>query len=464
MFVRSVASTTLPLSCVLALTLAGCTSSPFDLDLPGTRPLIRDLPRHAAPADPQRWSRTEAGPAVSGELSLRDALAAALLHNPRLHASAWGPRVEEATRLQAGLRPNPEVGIEFENFAGSGELSGADALETTLMLSQLIELGGKRKARVRVAEGAWQVSVLDYEAERLAVLTETAMRFVRVLEIQHRLQLAERARDLAEESRRVIDRRVQAGDVSPIDEIKARLESESARITADRLQRDLDAARRDLSAMWNQDDPTYTTLIGSLDQLGPNPSLTELSAMIDAHPQVQRWAAEADRLAAAVELERARGVPDVNAGLGVRYENEIEDAALVAGMSVPLPLFDRNQGGILAARLRASQAIDEGRASRRELTTRLNRAHARLSAAYHEAQAISDVLLPAAHNAYEATRRAYEEGKVAYLNVLDAQRTLFDTEAQRLEALAEYHTALVEVEGLIATPLDAVDSGHTPLP
>lgn len=464
MLSRSIAYKTLKISCVLLLAITGCTPSPFDLDLPETRPLIRDLPRHAAPADPKRQHHDGTGPAVSGELSLRDALAAALLHNPRLHASAWGPRLEEANRLQAGLRPNPEAGVEFENFAGSGELSGADALETTLMLSQLIELGGKRDSRVRVAEEAWRVSAFDYEAERLAVLTETATRFVRVLEIQQQVQLAERTRDLAEESRRVIDRRVQAGDVSPIDEIKARLESESARITADRLKRDLDAARRDLSAMWDQDEPTYTALIGSLDRLGPNPSLTDLSATIDAHPEVQRWAAEADRLAAAVELERARGVPDVDAGLGVRYENEINDAALVAGVSVPLPIVDRNQGNILAARLRAAQAIDEGRAIRRELATRLNRAHARLSAAYHEAQAITDVLLPASRDAYEATRRAYEEGKVPYLSVLDAQRTLFDTEAQRLEALAEYHTALVEVEGLIATPLDAVDSGMTPPP
>ena len=287
---------------------------------------------------------------VSGELSLRDALAAALLHNPRLHASAWGPRIEEANRLQAGLIPNPEAGVEFENFAGSGELSGTDALETTLMLSQLIELGGKRESRVRVAEGAWRVSALDYEAERLAVLTETAARYVRVLEIQQRVEIAERAQDLAEESRRVIDRRVQAGDVSPIDEIKARLESESARISADRLKRDLDAARRELSAMWDQDEPAFTSLLGSLDDIGPAaPPLTGLAARVEAHPEVQRWVAEAERRVAAVELERAQAVPDINAGLGIRYVNEIEDAALVGSVSVPLTVFDRNQGGILSA-------------------------------------------------------------------------------------------------------------------
>lgn len=439
------------------VTFPGCVQSPFDPTPPESRPLMRDLPRYSAPIDPSGPSSQALGEAVtSGDLALRDALAAALLHNPRLHATAWGPRIKEANRLQAGLPPNPEAGIEFENFAGSGELSGTDALETTISLSQLIELGGKRNFRVQAAEDAWQVSALDYETLRLAVLTETAARFVRVLEIQHRVEFAERARDLAEESRRVINRRVQAGDVSPIDEIKARLESESARISADRLKRDLSAARRELSAMWDEDEPAFTVALGTLEELSPVPSLSDLAIRVKSHPEVQRWIAEAERRAATVDLERAQTVPDVNAGLGVRYMNDINDTALVGSVSVPLPLFDKNQGGILAARLRAAQAIDEGRASRRELLTRLNREYSRLVAAYHEVKAIDSAILPAARDAYKATRRAYDEGKIPYLSVLDAQRTLFETEAQRLETLAEYHTALVQVEGIISAPLSEV--------
>ena len=159
-------------------------------------------------------------------------------------------------------------------------------------------------------------------------------------------------------------------------------------------------------------------------------------------------------------------MPDVNAGIGARYVNEIDDVALVGGLSIPIPLFDRNQGGILAARLGAAQALSEGRASRRALATRLVREHARLTAAFHEAASVETALLPAARDAYDATRRAYEEGKLPYLDVLDAQRTLFDTETQRLEALAEYHHALVQVEGLISSPLnttrggDAIESEH----
>ena len=435
--------------------LSGCTPSPFDYEPPTARPLLRDMPRYEAPAEPDRVGSGSDVVVIGEQLTLRQALAAALVHNPRLRSLAWEPRIAEARRLLAGLLPNPSVGVEVEDFAGSGNLNGFDSVETTIAFSQLLELGGKRDRRVRVAEGQWTVAALDFETQRLAVLTDTASRFVRVLELQQRVEFAVRAEALAEENRRVIDRRVQAGDVSPIDEIKARLESESARIAADRLGRELEAAKRELSAMWDVTDPGFDVATGSLDDLMPVPLLGALTDLVEQHPEVQRWVAETERRSSVVALERAEAVPDVTAGAGIRHVEESEDVGLVVSVSVPLTIFDRNQGGILAARLKAAQAIDEGRASRRHLANRLIRAHARLTAAYHEAKAIDATLLPAAKDAYDATRRAYDEGKLPYLDVLDAQRTLFDTESQRLVALAEYHAAKVQVEGLISEPLNA---------
>ena len=260
--------------------------------------------------------------AIGEQMTLRQALAAALVRNPRLRSLAWEPRIAEARRLQAGLSPNPSIGIEVEDFAGSGSLNGFESAETTIAFSQLLELGGKRDRRVRVAEGQWAVAALDFEAQRLAVLTDTATRFVRVLELQQRVEFAVRAQELAEENRHVIDRRVQAGDVSPIDEIKARLESESARIAADRRGRELDAAKRDLCAMWDATNPDFDVAIGSLDDLLPVPLLDALTDLVEQHPEVQRWIAETERRSSVVALERSQAVPNVTAtwrpGLFVR--------------------------------------------------------------------------------------------------------------------------------------------------
>ncbi|MEL7048547.1 MAG: TolC family protein, partial [Pseudomonadota bacterium] len=131
--------------------------------------MLADLPRYSAPADPSGRRAASGNLNIPDPLTLRESLAAALLHHPKLQTVAWDLRIEEARHLQAGLLPNPEAELELENFGGSGELSGTDALETTLSLRQLIELGGKREARIRAAEGAWRVSRLDYETQRLDV-------------------------------------------------------------------------------------------------------------------------------------------------------------------------------------------------------------------------------------------------------------------------------------------------------
>lgn len=354
--------------------LSGCAPSPFDFEPPAARPLLRDMPRYEAPAEPGQAAPRSDVVTIGEELTLRQALAAALVRNPKLRSLAWEPRIAERGGCKLAYCRTQMSASKWRTSRALEPLSGFDSAETTLAFSQLLELGGKRDRRVQAAEGQWTVAALDFEAQRLAVLTDTASRFVRVLELQQRVEFAIRAQALAEEDRRVIDRRVQAGDVSPIDEIKARLESESARIAADRLSRELDAARRELSAMWDATEPGFEIAVGSLDDLMPVPLLGALTELVEQHPEVQRWIAETERRSSVVDLERAQAVPDVTAGAGIRYVEETDDVGLVASFSVPLTIFDRNQGGILAARLRAAQAIDEGRASRRDLATRLVRA------------------------------------------------------------------------------------------
>ena len=142
-----------PISLIIAgltsIALTACAPSPLEFELPESSPLLRELPRYSAPANPDRSRQAARAVSTSGDLTLRNAIAAALLSNPALRAAAWEPRLAEANRLQAGLSPNPEIGLELENFAGTGALGGTGALETTLVLSQLIELGGKKARRYR---------------------------------------------------------------------------------------------------------------------------------------------------------------------------------------------------------------------------------------------------------------------------------------------------------------------------
>ena len=163
-------------------------------------------------ADPQ---------AYKGDLNLHQALLMALQHNPELASSSWEVKAREAEAIQAGLRPNPDLDVEVEGFAGNGEFSDFDAAETTLMFSQLVELGRKREKRQASAILRKDLSGWDYEAKRLDVITETSKAFYTVLAAQDRLAQAEELGRLARQSHQVVSQRVASGKVSPLDQARA---------------------------------------------------------------------------------------------------------------------------------------------------------------------------------------------------------------------------------------------------
>ena len=157
---------------------------------PAPYPVGRELPTFEAPASPAD-SPPPLAPEPTGALSLEAALAAALLQSPELAANAYEVRAREAALLQAGAFPNPTLELDLEDFGGGDEFSGVDAAQTTLLVGQRIELGGKRAARIALASADRDVAAWDYEVRRIDVLTRTAGAFVDVLAAQERNRLAE---------------------------------------------------------------------------------------------------------------------------------------------------------------------------------------------------------------------------------------------------------------------------------
>ena len=162
-----------------------------------------------------------------------------------------------------------------------------------------------------------------------------------------------------------------------------------------------------------------------------------------------------------LELAEAAGIPDVTLSAGARHFNENDDNAFVFGVSIPLPIFDRNQGGILEARRRLAKAGQERRAVELEIIDDLAQAYQSLSSAYAEATTLKRDVLPSAQYVFEASREGYRYGKFDFLVVLDAQRTLFETRSQYIEVLNQYHQAVSEMERLIGTGLDTLATTST---
>jgi len=359
----------------------------------------------------------------TGLLTLDDALRVALARSPSLGAASWSVRASEALTRQARLIPNPSLEAESEEIDGLG--AGA------------------------------------FDAARLAVKAATTTAFVEVLAAQERLRLSEELLELSQRLVDVVALRVEAGKVSPVESTRASITLIGSRIERDKVRRSLEAARARLSATWGSPAPRFERAEGSLE-VGPLPipSRAELESLALEAPDVARWADELDQRRAALDVEKAARIPDLDVVAGVQRFEETGDGTILLGIGLALPLFNRNQGAILAAHHEIARAVEEQRRATAEGLTAVASTYEELSAAHAAAIALSGEVLPAATKAFESVTEAYRAGKVPLLDLLDAQRTLFETRGQEIEALVSYRLLLAELERLVGRGLE--DGGVAP--
>ena len=389
-------------------------------------------------------------------ITLEQVVARVLLQNPELKVFSLEQRAREAMILQSGLFPNPSLEIEVENFAGSGQFNGFDSSETTIRLSQLVELGGKRAARIQASSRSRDLSNWDYETKRIDVLTQTSKAFTDLLKAQKLVALNKELVDLAKQSLRAVSERVRAGKVSPIEKTKAQVEFSTAKIGLERAKNEWDTARRNLTATWGGTEPQFQLALGNLEEISSVPSMEALVQKIDQNPDLARWAAELSQRQAMVEFERSKSIPNISLEAGFRRLQESNDNAIIFGISVPIPLFDRNQGAIAEARHRLAKAKAQKSAIEIQLKNNLAKSHRALMLAHSELVSLKTQVVPGAQSTYDAMTEGYRFGKFGFLEVLDSQRTLFQARIEYLQALANYHHSAADVERLTGAPLDNV--------
>ncbi len=399
------------------------------------------------------------GPLLAAEpgassLSLAGALALALERSPELATYSWDIRAAEARIIQARLRPNPGISIQSESPTGSGDFANGDLAERTLQLSQLVELGGKRPARIGEAEAGRTVAEFDYQVRRVEVLRTTTQAFVDVLVVQRAVQLAEETAALADKVIPLTQKRVEAGKASAVEVTRSNIAVASAKIDLEQARRTLAAARGNLAAQWGARRADFGSVAGDLDRVKELPSQATLTGRIMRNPQLTRWTAERERREAALTLAQAQARPDVTIFGGPRVFGKADDIAPVVGFSIPLPFSNRNQGAIAEAQANVSKTEDERRAVEARAFAALNQAFQTLARAASEVEILRRDVLPGAKEAEELITAGYEAGRFTQLEILDARRTLIGARNQNLRALADYHKALAEIEALTAAPTD----------
>jgi len=394
----------------------------------------------------------------TGTITLRDAVTRALVNNPKLKAFSLDIRAAEARKLQAGLLPNPEIDVEVEEFGGTGGLAGFDSSQTSIQIGQLIELADKRSRRTHLATIEKNLAELDFKSKRLDVMSDVATAFIDVLAAQEQLSLSKELVDLSEKAYSTVAERVRAGQDSPVEETKAKIAFSNTRIEFERAGKELVSARYQLAAAWGSSNPAFEKVSGGFYEMSPAPSLEELADMISQNPDIARWPAEKERRRAALELEKANAASDIKLGGGIQYFDEGDDSAFILGLSIPMPLFNRNQGNIQEAMYMLAKTEEQRKAVETDLRAGLAEASTKLSSSFSEITIIKNDVLPLARSAFDAAGQGYREGKFEYLVVLDAQRTFFEVRERYIEALAGYHKARADVERLIGRDINSVQN------
>ena len=392
--------------------------------------LAQDVPGQASPP-------TAPQPVA---LTLSQAHEQALARHPELAAARSEIEATTAARMQAGAWPNPVLEGEVED-------NRRETRSTTILLTQPIELGGKRRARIEAAERSQDVARSQLAMRAAQLRAEVTAAFVAAQTAQERVRVAETSLQLARRGTDAAARRVAAGKVSPIEETKAQVAEANVRVELVQARGDLRSALLGLTALVGTTRPIER--VDGTIALPAVPTDEALLTRLSSAPSLQQAQLEVERLGALARLERAKRVPDLSVGLGAKRSEELGRQQPMLVVSVPLPLFDTNRGAELEAVRRQDKARHESEAASLRLRTEAVQAHERLKASVAEADAVEREVLPGAQAAYDASTKGFALGKFGFLEVLDAQRTLLEARTRHLRAVAEAHRAAAELDRLL---------------
>ena len=380
--------------------------------------------------------------AAQTTLTLERALEQALRHSAPIAAAAREVDAADGALEQAGARRNPVLNLTVED-------TRSQSRTTTATVDLPLELGGQRGARVAAAARARDVAAAELARTRAEFRSGVTEAYFAVVVAQERSALAAKAVELATRAADVVARRAAAGKASPVEATRAQVDQAQVQLSAAEANAALERARFALASLIGEGEPLFDQVSGDVPTALPRPPLAELAAQLEGSPVLAAARLEVGRRRALAEVERTKSTPDVTLSLGTRRDNELGRSQAVIGVSIPLPLFDRNQGAVREADRRADRAADEELDIRRRLLVDLQDASSRLAVANATLQTLQSAVLPAAQQAHEAASRGFEAGKFGVLDVLDAQRTLLQARSHYLDTLAAAHRAATDIDRVV---------------
>jgi cobalt-zinc-cadmium efflux system outer membrane protein len=392
---------------------------------------------------------------ISGPLlTLDEAVALAGGSAPAAEAAAADVDAASAARRVAGVRPNPALSVEVENFVGTGPYNGVNGADITASVAIPLELGGKRQARIAVADAAAHRAQIAQAIAQADIRFQVTELYIQASAAEVRVAIAEDQYRIAGDTARAATIRVQAGRASPLEQERAEVARLTAETEAEKARRLADAARASLARRIGRPvtGPLDVAVLG-----GPGSGTMGPPRPVSAAGTLALAAADADLATAdaGVELARSQRVPDLTVGPGVRRLEATNDVAAVFSVSVPLPLFNNGRAAVDQANAERRRADAQRRVTALDIEQKISDAEVEAANAAAAARVASGPALSSAMEAARIARIGYREGKFGQLELLDAERTLTEMRSASIEALASYQLAKARLERLTApAPLE----------
>jgi len=365
-------------------------------------------------------------------LSLAEALTRAADADPTLNATQRRLAAADANIRQAGVRPNPSLGLEAENVLGSGPYNGLNAAELTLSYQQPLERKAKREARTGAAAAEKELVRAEGRARIWAAMNTAHSLWIEAVAAEAETGIAQERLRLAEQSRAEITRRVNAARDPLFAGSLAEADVASARIALDQAASRARQLKLELAALWGGGADF------ALDPLWLEQTSVSEPVPMDT-PDIDILRARQRLSSAHVRVETTRRVQDATVSAGIRHFGEDGSVALMVGGSIPLNRFDGNQGNIDRARAEAGAAAADIEAAERIRERDIQAASLRMNALAEEARRIDAEVVPLARKAVAQVREGFARGGFTYRDVIGAQDTLIAARTRRIDVLKQFH-------------------------
>jgi len=412
------------------------------------------------------WAQPQQAPQAQPALRLEDLERMALAGNPTLKQANAAIRGAEGRQRQAGLYPNPIVGYTADEVSRGPIIAGG---EHGAFVEQRFVTGGKLGLARKIAEQDATQARTSAEAQRYRVLNAVRLLFYQALGEQRLVQVRTQLARLAQRAVTTTRELANVGQADRPDLLAVDIEAQRLELGLITAQNGLDRTWRQLAAITGNPALRAAPLEGNIEEVPKLEFDGALAKILAASPEVKTAEVGAARSDLLVRQTRAAVIPDIVARAGVHYNYErleLNQGRIgwqgSAEIGVTLPLFNRNQGAVAAARADAERAQLEVDRTKLALRARLASVYREYQDAMASIERYRTVMIPRAQEAYELYLKSFRQMASAYPQVVITQRNLFQLQEDYVAALIGAWQRSIEIQGFLRGAGVEMDSASTP--